>query len=97
MTSTITHEKRARAISMSEYMENNTAASQVQSMDLTLNGIRGKYSGSINEEGRPHGTGSFVRDEGGMRYVGTWKDGERFGSGEYYNEGGTFLGNVVWE
>ena len=32
-----------------------------------------------------------------MRYVGVWKDGERCGSGEYYDERGVFLGNVVWE
>ena len=91
-----TCEKRVRAIS-TELTHASPAASQVASVPLCLQGILGKYSGEINQEGRPHGMGSFVRDEGGMRYVGTWKDGERFGSGEYYDVVGTFLGNVVWE
>lgn len=78
-------------------MGSETPAAQVEAVPLCLQGIRGKYSGGINRNGRPHGNGSFVRDEGGMRYVGLWKDGERFGSGEYYDVVGTFLGNVVWE
>ena len=90
-----TQDKRARAISTEFTTPSST--SQVSSVSLSLQGIPGKYSGGINELGQPHGTGSFVRDEGGMRYVGVWKDGERFGSGEYYDDGGRFLGNVVWE
>ncbi|KAL3766407.1 hypothetical protein ACHAWO_008071 [Cyclotella atomus] len=83
-------DKRARTLS-------TDSTSTVSYVSLCLAGIPGKYSGGINESGRPHGSGSFVRDEGGMRYVGSWKDGERFGSGEYYDGNGRFLGNVVWD
>ena len=86
-------DKRARTVSN----EFATPSSQVASVPFSLQGIRGKYSGGINESGQPHGNGSFVRDHGGMRYVGTWKDGARWGSGEYFDGCGRFLGNVVWE
>lgn len=91
------YEKRVRAVSAEGLDQLKTnPKTNVSSIPLCLAGIRGRYSGGINESGRPHGAGYFVRDEGGMKYVGMWKDGERFGNGEYYNVEGNFLGNVVW-
>ena len=77
-----TEQQRARSLS-------------VENSDYTIAGIRGKYTGEINEEGKPHGSGSFVR-EGGITYVGEWRDGGRVKNGAYYN-GERLLGNVVWE
>ena len=68
----------------------------VENEDYTLCGIKGKYTGEINQEGKPHGSGSFVREQGGLTYVGEWRDGGRVREGAYYN-GGRLLGNVVWE
>ena len=65
----------------------------VNDIEYCCSGIRGKYSGGINKEGRPHGHGSFVRNNAGMHltYIGEWKDGERVGklhkrstSGKYH-------------
>mmetsp|Transcript_24688 Transcript_24688/g.42052 ORF Transcript_24688/g.42052 Transcript_24688/m.42052 type:complete len:91 (-) Transcript_24688:250-522(-) len=68
----------------------------VENSDYTIAGIKGKYTGEINQEGKPHGSGSFVREHGGIKYVGEWRDGGRVREGAYYN-GGRLLGNVVWE
>mmetsp|Transcript_29299 Transcript_29299/g.62250 ORF Transcript_29299/g.62250 Transcript_29299/m.62250 type:complete len:104 (+) Transcript_29299:342-653(+) len=70
--------------------------SYVEDFEFTCHGIRGRYSGEINEVGKPHGNGSFVREKGGMTYIGEWRDGERIGIGGYYTNG-RLLGNVVWE
>ena len=68
----------------------------VENSDYTIAGIKGKYTGEINQEGKPHGNGSFVREHGGMTYVGEWRDGGRVKNGAYYSNG-RLLGNVVWE
>mmetsp|Transcript_3516 Transcript_3516/g.8961 ORF Transcript_3516/g.8961 Transcript_3516/m.8961 type:complete len:87 (-) Transcript_3516:391-651(-) len=80
-------ETRSRSVSIADDIEFRCA------------GIPGKYSGEINEDGKPHGNGSFVRDNGGtpLTYRGTWRDGERVGEGGYYAVGGRHLGNVVWD
>ena len=92
-------EKRARSVSIVEggAVDCNSSVSAVE-IDYSCCGIRGKYSGEINSEGKPHGNGSFVRDSSGspLTYVGTWKDGERVGNGGYYTNG-RLLGNVVWD
>ena len=84
-------EKRARTQSM-----DSTAT--VDDVEFTISGKKGKYSGGINNEGKPHGNGQFVRDNSGtpLTYVGMWKDGERIATGEYYTNG-RLLGNVVWD
>ena len=68
----------------------------VENSDYTIAGIKGKYTGEINQEGKPDGSGSLVREHGGIKYVGEWRDGGRVREGAYYN-GGRLLGNVVWE
>ena len=73
-------------------------SSKVDDVEICCAGIRGKYSGEINEDGKPNGNGSFVRDTKGMpfTYIGTWKDGEKVGNGGDYTNG-RLLGNVVWD
>lgn len=85
-TDAFEEEKRARSVSI------------VDDVEYCCAGIRGKYSGEINGEGKPHGEGKFVRDNGGtpLTYVGEWRDGERVGNGGYYTNG-RLLGNVVWD
>jgi len=78
-----TEEQRSRSLS-------------VENSDYTIAGIKGKYTGEINQEGKPHGNGSFVREDGGLTYVGEWQNGGRVRNGAYYNNG-RLLGNVVWE
>ena len=39
--------------------------------EITVRGSVGRYTGGVNENGRPHGEGSFVRE--GLTYVGVWK------------------------
>ena len=85
-SATAFEDKRARA---------DSSGSKVDGVEFSCHGIRGKYSGEINDEGKPHGSGSFVR-ESGMTYIGVWKDGERVGNGEFYMNG-RLLGNAVWD
>lgn len=69
----------------------------VEDADYSINGIKGKYTGEINHDGKPHGNGSFVRCNGsGMTYVGEWNNGGRVKNGAYYNNG-RLVGNVVWD
>eukprot|EP00581_Thalassiosira_minuscula_P007295 CAMPEP_0183702010 /NCGR_PEP_ID=MMETSP0737-20130205/241_1 /TAXON_ID=385413 /ORGANISM="Thalassiosira miniscula, Strain CCMP1093" /LENGTH=97 /DNA_ID=CAMNT_0025928539 /DNA_START=262 /DNA_END=555 /DNA_ORIENTATION=+ len=94
-------EKRARAVSIAEggvIDYGSDASTKVDEIEFCCAGIQGKYSGEINGEGKPHGNGSFVRDNAGtpLTYVGMWKDGERVGNGGYYTNG-RLLGNVVWD
>ncbi|KAL7533978.1 hypothetical protein ACHAXR_005565 [Thalassiosira sp. AJA248-18] len=100
MKNTAFEEKRARSISISEggAMDLDLSnCSKVDDIEYRCAGIQGKYSGDINEEGKPHGNGSFVRNGGTpLTYIGTWKDGDRVGNGGYYTNG-RLLGNVVWE
>ncbi|KAL7463774.1 hypothetical protein ACHAXS_004137 [Conticribra weissflogii] len=89
--------ERVRAVSIAEgTVECRTPTSRVEDFEFICHGIRGRYSGEINEDGKPHGNGSFVREKGGMTYIGKWRDGERIGNGGYYTNG-RLLGNVVWE
>mmetsp|Transcript_8633 Transcript_8633/g.18572 ORF Transcript_8633/g.18572 Transcript_8633/m.18572 type:complete len:112 (+) Transcript_8633:247-582(+) len=96
-------EKRARSVSIADGgmvdCEHESSSPKVDEIEYCCAGIRGKYSGEINGNGKPHGSGSFVRDNCGspLTYVGTWKDGERVGNGGYYATGGRLLGNVVWD
>mmetsp|Transcript_22355 Transcript_22355/g.48570 ORF Transcript_22355/g.48570 Transcript_22355/m.48570 type:complete len:119 (-) Transcript_22355:376-732(-) len=70
---------------------------EVHTISFSFRGVRGKYSGEINDSGKPHGEGQFVRDTpGGLTYVGVWRDGERVGNGGYYGSNG-LVGIVVWE
>lgn len=92
-------EKRTRAVSVVEGgFVDSSHCSKVDDIEYSCAGIHGKYSGEINNDGKPHGNGSFVRDNGGtpMKYIGKWKDGEKVGNGEYYKNG-RLLGNVVWD
>ena len=107
MNVTSFEENRARAVSVADggvsnnignSCNNNICSKLVNDVEYCCGGIRGKYSGEINEVGRPHGHGSFARDNAGklLTYVGVWKDGERVGNGGYYTNG-RLLGNVVWD
>ena len=74
-------------------------SSSVESVDYCCHGMQGKYSGEINEEGKPHGNGKFERDTNDGRhltYVGAWEKGERVGSHDFYSQG-KLLGNIVWD
>mmetsp|Transcript_5521 Transcript_5521/g.10072 ORF Transcript_5521/g.10072 Transcript_5521/m.10072 type:complete len:101 (-) Transcript_5521:292-594(-) len=88
-------EKRSRSVSIGDNLDCHHAVDEIE---YSCAGIQGKYSGEINQEGKPHGNGSFVRDNDGtpFTYIGTWKDGERVGNGGYYKNG-RLLGNVVWD
>mmetsp|Transcript_11450 Transcript_11450/g.23439 ORF Transcript_11450/g.23439 Transcript_11450/m.23439 type:complete len:109 (-) Transcript_11450:135-461(-) len=89
--------ERLRAVSIAEGTFGcHRLTSYVEDFEFTCHGIRGRYSGEINEVGKPHGNGSFVREKGGMTYIGEWRDGERIGNGGHYTNG-RLLGNVVWE
>ena len=89
--------ERLRAVSIAEgAMDFACDSSKAQDIAFMCHGIQGRYSGEVNEEGKPHGNGSFVRNQGGMTYIGEWKDGERIGNGGFYTNG-RLLGNVVWE
>eukprot|EP00984_Skeletonema_dohrnii_P019757 scaffold9511_cov182-Skeletonema_dohrnii-CCMP3373.AAC.14 len=61
----------------------------VENSDYTIAGIKGKYTGEINQEGKPHGSGSFVREHGGITYVGEWRDGGRGAHG--IMKGGVYM------
>eukprot|EP00571_Detonula_confervacea_P017173 CAMPEP_0172309514 /NCGR_PEP_ID=MMETSP1058-20130122/9834_1 /TAXON_ID=83371 /ORGANISM="Detonula confervacea, Strain CCMP 353" /LENGTH=97 /DNA_ID=CAMNT_0013022149 /DNA_START=181 /DNA_END=474 /DNA_ORIENTATION=- len=92
-------EKRTRAVSIAEGgIVDYSNCSKVDGIEYCCAGLEGKYSGEINHDGKPHGNGSFVRDNSGspMTYKGVWKDGERIGNGGYYKNG-RLLGNVVWD
>ncbi|KAL3764895.1 hypothetical protein ACHAW5_003544 [Stephanodiscus triporus] len=98
MTGTTTFD-RARAVSVVDYAFINCDSYSKVEMEYCCAGNRGKYTGEVNEEGKPHGHGSFVREGEGetpMTYVGTWRHGERVGEGRYYTNG-RLLGNVVWD
>mmetsp|Transcript_3086 Transcript_3086/g.5443 ORF Transcript_3086/g.5443 Transcript_3086/m.5443 type:complete len:105 (-) Transcript_3086:310-624(-) len=97
-SATTSEEMRTRAVSIVDGGVIDCDCSKVDEIEYCCAGIRGKYSGEINGGGKPHGNGSFVRDNSGtpMTYVGTWKDGERVGNGGYYTNG-RLLGNVVWD
>ena len=92
-------ERRARAVSLAEggVVGNLAGFSKADDIEYCCAGIPGKYSGEINGEGKPPGCGSFVRDNGGLTYVGSWSNGERVGNGGYYTTAGRLLGNVVWD
>jgi hypothetical protein len=106
LNTTSFEEKRARAVSVTDGQVGGSSSNNFSSICMKLvndieyccAGIRGKYSGEINEEGRPHGHGSFVRDNAGtpLTYIGEWKDGERVGNGGYYANG-RLVGNAVWD
>ena len=91
---------RARSVSVAEGGSINVeGCATVEEIEYCCAGNRGKYTGEVNGEGKPHGHGSFVRESDGdscMTYVGTWKHGERIGEGRYYTNG-RLLGNVVWD
>lgn len=92
-------EKRTRSISIAEGGAIDCSErSRVDELEYCCSGIHGKYSGGVNEDGKPHGNGTFVRDNCGkaLTYIGTWKDGERIGNGGYYTNG-RLVGNVVWD
>jgi hypothetical protein len=93
-------EVRARSVSVVDGgVINCDSCSKVEEVEYCCAGNRGRYTGEINEKGKPHGNGSFVREgDGGtpMIYVGTWRHGERVGEGRYYTNG-RLLGNVVWD
>jgi len=92
-------ENRARSVSIVEGgVIDDSHCSKVDDIQFSCAGLKGKYSGEINEEGKPHGNGSFVRDNAGspLTYIGMWKDGERVGNGGYYTNG-RLLGNVMWD
>ncbi len=103
-TSSETEENRVRAVSIADggvgVCNSSSCSSRkvVDEIEYCCGGIRGKYTGEINLEGKPHGNGQFVRDNGGtpLTYVGMWKDGERVGNGGYYTNG-RLVGNVVWD
>ena len=110
MNTTTFEENRARAVSVVDGgVSDNTTSSRISNggsmctkvvddIEYCCGGIRGKYTGEINDEGKPHGHGSFVRDNSGtpLTYVGVWKDGDRVGNGGYYTNG-RLVGNVVWD
>ena len=78
---------------------NCDSCSKVEEVEYCCAGNLGRYTGEVNEKGKPHGHGSFVREgDGGtpMIYVGTWRHGERVREGRYYTNG-RLLGNVVWD
>ena len=91
---------RHRSVSVDNSSSDGKVCSKVAAADYCCAGIRGKYSGDVDLEGRPHGHGSFVRegDDGvhNMTYVGIWNHGYRVGEGRYYSDG-NLLGNVVWD
>ena len=91
---------RARSVSVVDGGAINfEGCTKVVEIEYCCAGNRGKYTGEVNEEGKPHGHGSFVRESDGesfMTYVGMWKHGERIGEGRYYTDG-RLLGNVVWD
>lgn len=91
--------RRHRSVSV-DSSGDGKVSSKVAATDYCCAGIRGKYSGAVDLEGRPHGHGSFVRegvaDGTPMTYVGIWNHGYRVGEGRYYSDG-ILLGNVVWD
>lgn len=68
-------EKRTRSISIAEGGAIDCSErSRVDELEYCCSGIHGKYSGGVNEDGKPHGNGTFVRDNCGkaLTYIGTF-------------------------
>lgn len=91
---------RYRSVSVDSSSSDGKVGSKVAAADYCCAGVRGKFSGDVDLEGRPHGHGSFVRegDDGvhNMTYIGIWNHGYRVGEGRYYSDG-NLLGHVVWD
>lgn len=76
---------------------NNNIDSNSCSIQYSISGVQGTYTGAINEQGKPHGNGSFIRENYSLTYVGQWENGKRVGNGGYFATNGRLVGNVVWD